>query len=85
MYAVESVVVVLLVLLLFLGDGSVTKEKYNLLRMGMTYSDVTDILGNDDECRVELGIKNCVWGSEGKNIKATFIADKAISFSNKGL
>ncbi|MCF8049768.1 MAG: protein kinase [Desulfobacterales bacterium] len=85
MYAVESIIVILFVLLLFLGDGSVTKEKYSQLRMGMTYSEVTDILGNDDECRVELGIKNCVWGSEGKNIKVTFIADKAISFSNKGL
>jgi len=37
---------------------------------------VTDILGNNDECRVELGIKNCVCGSEGKISKPMAASSK---------
>lgn len=83
---VSALILTGIIVLLFLsGDGKLTKEKYNKIRMGMTYSEVEKILGGGDECNFHLGIKNCIWGSEAKYIEVTFIADRAVSFLNKGL
>ena len=51
----------------------------------MAYNEVREVLGNGEECGINLGIKNCIWGSEEKYIEVVFIADRAVSFSNKGL
>jgi len=81
-----SLILAIIIFFLFVnGDSGPTKAKYNKIRMGMAYPEVIEILGKGDECGVNLGIKNCIWGSEAKYIEVTFIADRAVSFSNKGL
>jgi hypothetical protein len=63
-----------------------TKENYDTLEMGMTPKEVSDVLGEPDNCSEALGTKSCIWGSEdGAHIKVSFIADNAATFSNNGL
>jgi hypothetical protein len=63
----------------------VSKENYDKLKVGMAYEEVINILGSPGSCSETLGTKSCVWGSEKRQIKVSFIASKAIAFSNKGL
>jgi Domain of Unknown Function with PDB structure (DUF3862) len=76
-------------LILFLisavGCSRISKESYDKLKVGMAYEDVVDILGSPGSCSEALGTKSCVWGSEKRQIKVSFIASKTIAFSSKGL
>ena len=60
-------------------------ENYNLLKVGMSYQEVAAIIGEADGCDEVLGTRSCVWGKTEQQIKAGFVADKAIAFSHKGL
>jgi hypothetical protein len=65
--------------------SKVTSENYNKLESGMTYTEVTVILGGPDSCSEALGTKSCVWGDDKHNITVSFIADKMIAASGTGL
>ncbi len=68
------------------GCSKLTKENYDALEMGMTKSEVEAVIGKADNCSETIGTLSCLWGSEeGKNIKITFMADKAVTFSYDGL
>jgi len=51
----------------------------------MTYDEVTGILGTATHCDEAVGTKSCRWGDDEKNIKITFLADRATVFSNHGI
>lgn len=65
--------------------SKVSKENYDNLKMGMEYTEVTGIIGDPDKCSETLGTKSCVWGDDAKNIKVSFMGDKAIAYTNDGL
>lgn len=71
--------------LLLAACGKLTMENYNLLKLGMSYQEVAAIIGEADSCDEVLGTRSCVWGQPEQQIKAGFVADKAIAFSHKGL
>ena len=76
----------LLATLLFTGGCSkLTKENYDKLEMGMEYSEVTALLGDPNNCTDSIGVKNCIWGNETKNIKVSFLSDKTLVFSSTGI
>lgn len=78
--------VVLLATLILLGACSkLTQDNYNQVKAGMTYDEVATILGSADQCDQAVGTKSCRWGNESKNIKITFLADRATVFSNRGI
>ena len=72
-------------LLLLTGCSKVNKENYDKLKMGMEYTEVTTILGKPTNCTESMGTRVCIWGSETKHIKVTFLGDKTAFFSNDGL
>ncbi|MCA1929729.1 DUF3862 domain-containing protein [Rheinheimera sp.] len=79
-------IVVLLVTLGLLGACSkLTQDNYNQVKAGMTYDEVTHILGKATHCEEAIGTKSCRWGDDAKNIKITFLADRATVFSNHGI
>ncbi|MDF3125492.1 outer membrane protein assembly factor BamE [Rheinheimera sp. 1928-s] len=79
-------IVVLLAALLFVGACSkLTQDNYDQVKAGMTYQEVTDILGTATHCDEAVGTKSCRWGDDEKNIKITFLADRATVFSNQGI
>lgn len=78
--------VVLLTTLLLLGACSkLTQDNYDQVKAGMTYDEVTGILGSATHCEEAIGTKSCRWGDDEKNIKITFLADRATVFSNHGI
>jgi hypothetical protein len=80
-----SCVIVALFLLGAVGCSRVSKQNFDRLKVGMAYEEVVTILGSPGSCSETLGTKSCVWGSEKRQIKVSFIASKAIAYSNKGL
>lgn len=71
--------------LALVGCGKVNKENYDKLSVGMDYEEVTGVIGDPENCSETLGTKRCTWGDDSKNIKVSFIANKATLFSNDGL
>ncbi len=65
--------------------SKLTVENYDKLTMGMTYQQVTDIIGSPVSCDEVIGTRTCQWGDDTANVHATFISDKAIAFTHKGL
>lgn len=65
--------------------SKLTIDHYNQLKVGMSYQEVATIIGEADSCDEMLGTRSCVWGEAEQQIKAGFVADKAIAFSHKGL
>ena len=71
--------------LFFLGCSKLTKENYDKLDIGMDYKEVVEILGDADKCDGALGVTDCTWGDEKKNINVKFVKDKVVLVSAKGL
>ncbi len=76
---------VLLLLVVLTGCSKLSMDNYRLLKTGMSYDEVTAIIGKPDSCEEALGTRSCVWGDETKQIKAAFLAEKAMLFSHQGL
>ncbi|KJS29434.1 MAG: hypothetical protein VR64_19800 [Desulfatitalea sp. BRH_c12] len=69
-----------------MGCGSkLSQENYTKLKIGMRYAEVTEFLGAPDECDAAVGMKNCTWGGDKKNININFLGEKVVFFSGKGL
>jgi hypothetical protein len=71
-------------ILLSIGCSDLTKENYDRLKVGMSYSEVETILGEADQCIGTIGIKNCKWGDDKKYIAVNFAEDKIIIYSGQG-
>lgn len=65
--------------------SKMSMDNYNQLKVGMSYQEVVAIIGEADSCDEVMGTRSCIWGSTDRQIKAGFLADKAIAFSHKGL
>jgi len=79
-------IVTLLACLIFAaGCSKLSQENYSKLKMGMEYSEVTDILGNPDGCSESIGAKSCTWGDKDRNITVIFLGDNTMGFSSTGI
>ena len=68
------------------GCSKVDKEHYDKIKIGMSYQEVTQILGNPDSCGDPvLKTKSCTWGSPDKQIKIKFAGDAVAWRSSKGI
>jgi len=76
---------VILSALALVACSKLTVANYDKLSMGMNYQQVTDIIGKPVSCDEVIGTRTCQWGDETANIHATFVTDKAIAFTHKGL
>lgn len=74
-----------LMLIALAGCSKLSMDNYQLLKTGMSYDEVTAIIGKPDSCEEALGTRSCIWGDEKKQIKAAFLAEKAMLFSHQGL
>lgn len=71
--------------LLLSACAKLTVENYDRLRVGMAYTEVTEILGKPDQCSDAMLARTCRWGSDARYVSVNFIADKAILFGAEGL
>jgi hypothetical protein len=65
--------------------SKVSKQNYDRLKMGQTYAEVVELLGDPSQCDAVLIAKNCQWGQEPKTISVNFVGDKVVLFSSSGL
>lgn len=82
----KKIILVLGLLFTVTACSKLTKANYDLLEVGMSTDEVKAVIGEPDNCAETLGTKTCIWGSEdGTYIKISFLADKALTYSNNGL
>jgi len=72
-------------LLLVLGCGPLTQENYNKITVGMSYDQVTALIGKPDTCDDLMGVRNCVWGDDARSVQVGFVADKVLLISANNL
>ncbi len=73
------------VALLAAGCSKLTAENYAKVKMGMTYSEVTAILGAPASCDEAAGFKSCRWGDDQRHATVRFAADKVILHSAENI
>ncbi len=78
-------IVVLAVLTMLIGCSKLTMENFEKIKTGSEYGEVVKILGKPDNCSEALLVRNCVWGSEQKNISVSFVGEKVILFTSKNI
>jgi hypothetical protein len=71
--------------LALLGCSKVTLENYDKIAVGMSYDEVTQLLGTPDQCDDVMGVRNCKWGDEKRSVNVSFVADKVLLFSSSNL
>ncbi len=75
----------LLMLMTLAGCSKLSMDNYQQLKTGMSYDEVTAIIGKPNSCEEALGTRSCIWGDDQTQIKAAFLAEKAMLFSHQGL
>jgi len=73
------------VALLAVGCSKLTAENYAKVKTGMTYSEVTAILGSPASCDEAAGFKSCRWGDDKRHATVRFAADKVILHSAENI
>jgi len=72
-------------LLAMLGCSKLTLENYSKISTGMTYEEVTRLIGPPDECDDVMGVRSCQWGNEKSAINVSFVGGKVLLFSSTNL
>lgn len=75
----------LVLVCLLAACSKLTVENYDRLKMGMSYAEVTALLGKPDQCSDVMVVRNCRWGSDKQFATVNFVADKAVLFNAEGL
>ncbi|HEY0663444.1 MAG TPA: hypothetical protein VGD18_02430, partial [Thiobacillaceae bacterium] len=65
--------------------SKLTLENYNKITTGMTYEEVTALIGAPDQCDDVMGVRNCVWGNEKRSVNVSFLGGKVLLFSSSNL
>lgn len=74
----------LTVLLLACGP-KVSLDQFNRLRIGQSYEEVREIVGDPASCDEMLGLHHCVWGNPERGIRVGFLGGKAVLLSAHNL
>lgn len=72
-------------LLLLLGCSKLTLENYDKLAVGMSYEEVTALIGSPAQCDDVLGVRNCSWGDETRSVQVSFVGGKVLVYSSNNL
>lgn len=72
-------------LLAMLGCSKLTLENYNKISTGMTYDEVTALIGSPEQCDDVLGVRNCKWGDEKRSVSVSFVGGKVVLFTSSNL
>ncbi len=72
-------------LLVMLGCSKLTLENYNKITTGMSYEEVTALIGPPDKCDDVMGVRSCVWGDEKRSVNVSFVGGQVLLFSSSNL
>lgn len=85
MKTVFTFILAALALSTLVACSKLTQENYQNIKVGMSQTEVTSIIGAPTSCDEGFAAKSCIWGNENRNIKVKFAADIALSVTGKGL
>jgi hypothetical protein len=60
------------------GCSRLTVENFERIKVGMSYAEVTAILGEPAKCSEALTVRSCMWGDENKRIDINFVGEKVL-------
>jgi len=60
-------------------------ENYQRLKVGQSYDEVVAIVGQPARCDELLGVRQCQWGDDNRNIRVGFVAGAALTLSAHNL
>jgi outer membrane protein assembly factor BamE (lipoprotein component of BamABCDE complex) len=60
------------------GCSQLTAENYAKVKVGMSYGEVTSILGAPASCDEAAGFRSCRWGDEKRHATVRFAGDKVV-------
>jgi outer membrane protein assembly factor BamE (lipoprotein component of BamABCDE complex) len=63
------------------GCSKLTPENYARLKPGLTYGEVTAILGRPARCDDLMGFKSCRWGDDRRSVTVRFAGDQVVLYS----
>ncbi|MEW6514550.1 MAG: outer membrane protein assembly factor BamE [Pseudomonadota bacterium] len=81
----KAVVALISLIVIAGGCSKLTMENYAKLKMGMTYSEVTALLGSPVSCDDVAGFKSCQWGDDKRHVSVQFAGDKTVLYSAENL
>jgi hypothetical protein len=84
MFSRYSFVIASLALLSACGS-QLSLENYNKLKVGQSYDEVKQVIGDPARCDEALGVRTCVWGDEQRGISVNFFAGKVLLLSARSL
>ena len=67
------------------GCSKLTAANYTKVKVGMSYSEVTAILGSPASCDEAAGLKSCRWGDNKSHATIRFGADKVLLHTAENL
>lgn len=65
--------------------GRLTVENYDKLKVGMSYGEVKQLLGEPTRCSDVLGVKSCQWGEDKRGISVNFVGDQVLFFTAENI
>jgi hypothetical protein len=65
--------------------SKVNMENYSRLKVGQSYDEVVAVLGQPARCDEILGVRQCLWGDEARNVKAGFVGGMALTLTAHNL
>lgn len=71
--------------LLLVGCSKLTLDNYNKIAAGMTYTEVTGLIGKPDKCDDLMGIRSCQWSYGKTEVHVSFAGDKVVLYSSQNL
>lgn len=75
----------MIALMMVSACSKVNIENYDRLKVGMSYSEVKQLLGEPSKCDEVIGIRTCVWGDATSQITVNLAGDQVVIFSAKGV
>lgn len=76
---------IILLALLASACSRLTQANYDKVKTGMSFEEVSIILGKPDSCSEAIGVKKCTWGDEKQHININFVADKVMLTNAKNI
>jgi len=65
--------------------SNLSVENYDKLKVGMSYEEVKQLLGQPAQCNDLLGVKHCRWGDEQRHVDVNFIGGQVLVFSAENI
>ncbi|WP_287694946.1 hypothetical protein [Accumulibacter sp.] len=77
--------VAVLTMLLLACSQKVSLDNFNRLRVGQSYEEVREIVGDPASCDEMVGLRNCSWGNHERGIRVSFLAGKVVMLAAHNL